>query len=171
MSIASLDLDKAIGTIWSADGDLDSAFKQLWAETDRNKHVVLHDEEAAPGTPFPYCVIDVQKPSVKTRMSGHTKYEKHEIRDVPVEFRIHAKYISSSGKTAKEIAGELADLVLAYFGGHPTIVPKVASLEYGNCLIIQYQSHYGNRTGDDEYQMTINYLFRLDVPVMIGPNT
>lgn len=165
MSIVSLDIDQAIGTIW--DANLDWEFKKNWDDDNRERYPVLHDQEAGPGQPWPYCVVEIQKPAVVTRMSGHDKQEKHEIRDVPVEFRVHAREVSSSGKTAKVIAGELADFVLSYFGGHPTAVPKSAALVYGNCLISQYQSHFGTRTGDDEYQMTINYLFRLDVPVMV----
>lgn len=165
MSIVSLDLDRAINTVW--DANLDWEFKKNWEAGNRDRYPVLHDQEATPAQPWPYCVVEVQKPTVAVRMTGHDKTEKHEIRDTPVEFRIHAREMLGSGKSAKAIAGELADLVLAYFGGHPTAEPKAAALAYGDCLLTQYQSHFGTRTGDDEYQMTINYLFRLDMPVKV----
>jgi hypothetical protein len=160
VSIVTLSADSVIASIWTQ--GLDWEFKKNWAEANRNQYESLHDQEATPGQPFPYCVIEVGKVKVDARMTGHDKNEKHQIVSVPVEFRVHARGMSGSGKTAKAIAGELADAVLAYFGGHPTTAPKAATLSQGTLLLVQYQSHFGTRTGDEEYQITINYLVQLD---------
>lgn len=160
--IVSLDLDQAINAVW--EGELDWEFKKNWAESDRTEFPSLHDQEAGPATPFPYCVVTISEPSVQTRMSGHSSTERHEIHDVPVMFQIFAREMSGSGKSAKVIAGELADQVLMRFGGHPTVQPKAVTLASGHCLLVQYQSCYGTRLGDDEHLVTINYLFRLDLP-------
>lgn len=162
MSITALSADLVVASIW--DTNLDWEFKKNWSVENRERYVVLHDQEAVPNQPFPYCVIEVGKTSVQTRMVGHSRNEKHQIVDVPVEFRVHTRGLSGSGKTAKATAGELADLVMAYYGGHPTAEPKTATLPVGSLLQVQYQSHYGTRTGDEEYQITINYLVKLDLP-------
>ena len=163
--IFSLDLHRAINAVWA--GELDWEFKKIWSEANREEFASLHDQEAGPAQPWPYCVIHIEEDSVATRMSGHTKNERHEIRSVPVAFHIYAREITEgggSGKSAKVIGGELADQVLMRFGGHPTVAPKAVALTSGSCLPAQYQSCYAERQGDDEYRMVINYLFRLDVP-------
>ena len=165
MSIASADLLKAINTAWDA-STLDATFKALWAASVTDSEwVVLEDQEAMAEHPFPYVVFEQTEGTTTDRMSGGASAIR-EIRDVPVSFRVHAREISGDSRTAKEIAAYLAEEIMKVFGGHPsTAVTGTMTLTNGNHLITQYQTDYGVRTSDSEYQWTLNYLFRLDVPV------
>jgi len=166
MSVAAAALHKAIQTLWNARG-LDGEFNRYWSAANRTIYEVLNDGEAAPQQPFPYCVFVQEAGTTTVRMTGHSTNEKHEIHDIPWEFRIHARVIDGNSQTAKEIAAALAEVIIQEFGGHPTMRPQPLTLDSGAHLITQYQNDFGIRTGDDEYQWTISYLFRLDVPVMV----
>lgn len=167
MSVSTADLLKALNTAWDA-SSLDATFKALWgAEFVATDYEVLHDSEATPGQPFPYCVLESSAPGTVARMSGGIDALR-EIRDIPLIFNIHASTVTGDSRTAKEIAATLAEEVMKVFGGHPTQAPSgVITLDNGNHLITEYQNDYGIRTGDEEYQWRIDYLFRLDVPVMV----
>ncbi len=167
--IGAADLHKAINTVWD-DESLDSQFTALWpSSVDADEFQVLNDTEAGPAQPMPYCVFEVAPGEIVERMSGHGN-TKRVIRDVEVEFRVHARKISGDDRTAKEIAADLAEEVMKVYGGHPDPdnTPVVPTLDNGNFLIAQYQSDFGIRTGDNEHMWTVQYLCRLDVPVAIG---
>ncbi len=167
MSIATVDLMEAITTAWGASG-LDAAFKALWdSDYVAAEYPVLHDQEASPGQPLPYCVLGQSRSRTTDRMSGGAK-SLREIRDVSLAFNVHASEADGDARSAKEIAAHLVAEVTKVFGGHPTQSPTGAlTLDNGNCLLSQYQNDYGVRTGDATYQWILEYLFRLDVPVMI----
>lgn len=165
--ITSADLHRAINASWDAHG-LDWEFKRLWDEPLRTRFEALNDGEAMPGTPYPYLVIEQSPDTTVTRMSGHAGVEeKHEIHDAPFQFRIHAKTRDGDSRTAKEIAAELAELVLMKYGGHPTVPPKNLALLNGNVLFARRLADWGVKTGDDEYLWIISYMFKLDVPVAV----
>ena len=164
--VTSAQLHEAINSSWDAHG-LDWEFKRLWAEADRSRYEALHDGDAGPETPYPYVVFEQLAGTTVTRMSGHSRNERHEIQDVPFQFRIHAKTRGNFGddRTAKTIAAELAALIIMKYGGHPTVREKGLTLTDGQVLIAQKQTDWGVKTGDDEYSWVISYIFRLDVPV------
>ena len=165
MSIASADLHSAVNTLWDNSASLNNGFVALWpSSVTTSEHEALHDTEASAGQPFPYCVYEQGPGETITRMSK-TATIGREIRDVPWIFRVHAKTVSGDSRTAKQIAAHLAGLIIKFFGGDPVDDPDDLVIANGGFLISQYQNDYGVRTGEDEYQWVIEYLFRLDVPV------
>ena len=140
----------------------------LWlAEYAAADYPVLHDQEATPGQPFPYCVMGESGSSTQVRMSSAT-HEKREVRDVSWMFTVHATSVDGDGRTAKGIAADLIEEIMKQFGGHPTTVPvQTITLTNGKHLITQYVNDAGIRTGDDEYSWFVSFLFRLDIPVAV----
>lgn len=156
------DLWNAIATLWT-NASLDTPFKALWgAEHDQDDYPVLNDMEATPGHPQPYCVCDVPGGRTINRMSN-TDDTNREIRDIPVRFHVHAKKTSLSSNSAKQIARDLAEEIMKKFGGHPTVAPTALELTNANWMQAQYQTDYGIRTGDDEYEWVVSYLMKIDV--------
>lgn len=163
MSVGIAELHNAIYSIWST-SDADAAVRTAWGGT--TGYPTLHDGEATPGQPFPYVIFEIGSLSVTSRMSGREACKKQQIQDVPVTFRIHAE--QSVAKSAKENAITIAEEVLKVFGGHPTTPPTaINDMTYGAHLITQRLNEYGLRTGDTTYLWTIEYGFRLDLPVAL----
>ena len=156
------DLHRAIRATWVAAG-LDWEFQQRRDAADRTQ-TALHDGEAPPAEKLPYCIFEVMPGTTINRHTGHSIHEQHEIRDVPVEFHIHAN-TRRGGASPKATAVTLADAVMQKFGGHPTVRPAAISLANGKHLLTQYQNDYGIKSGEEEYEWRISYVFRLDVPV------
>lgn len=165
MSSGSAHIHAAIATAWDNYG-IDDEFTQYWTTQQKQRFLSLNDGEAAPGQPFPYCVFEQPAGTVSSRMSGCTWTEKHIIHDVPWTFRVHASAIDA--RSAKDVAASLVDMIMWRFGGHPTKSPSVVTLAAGQIANIQYQTDYGVRTGDDEYQWNVVYLITADVPVATG---
>jgi len=166
MSINAADLHEAINAAWEA-SVLNATFRALWdADVVPAEFPVLHDQEAGPGQPFPYCVFEQSGGITTDRMSGGTDFIR-EIRDVPWVFRVHARAVDGDDRTAKGIAAALAEEVTKVFGGHPTVAETALTLDNGRHLLTQQQNDYGVKTGDDEYQWNVPYIFRLDVPVAV----
>lgn len=164
MAVASASLHKAIIKVWN-NSTLDSIFQALYKSgVESSEFSVLNDQEASPEQPFPYCVFEQSPGSVEGRMSGSGSCL-YEIRDIPWEFRIHARRISGNSKTPKGLSAYLAEEVMKVFGGHPAVKPTSLSLDSGSHLTTIYQNDYGIRTGDNEYQWNVLYIFRLDVSV------
>ncbi len=164
--INSADVCKAINSAWDASG-LNAVFKSLWDVANEDDFPVLHDQEASPEQPFPYCVMDEFSARTTSRMSGSLDV-KQEIRDVLVRFNIHAQEVDGDARTAKRIAADLVEEVMKVFGGHPTVSPTASmTLDNGAHLITQYQSDFCVREDEDKYLWGINYLLRLDVPVAV----
>jgi len=158
----SLDVHAAVVAAWN----LDTPFQVYWPAGSIGAFPVLHDTEAGPAQPMPYCIFGFQATNVIGRMSG-TDTNRRELRNVPLSFSIHTRTFSGVSKSAKKVAGELVNLVMALYGGHPSIVPAELVLDMGGVLQLQYQNDYGGRTGDDEYSWMINYLVQVDVPVAL----
>lgn len=156
------DVHKAVNAVWNSSG-LDAHFTTYWPSGASSEFTVLNDQEAAAGQPFPYVVFRQDAGLIVSRMSGHSSDERHEIRDVPWLFNIHAR--KASGSSAKTVAVALAEEITKVFGGHPTVAPTGLTLDNGLHLITQYQNEYGVRTGDDEYQWLLSYRLIVDVPV------
>ncbi len=168
MSIATADLMNALNTAWDA-SSLDALFKAL-----RDSSVVeaqfpdvLHDQDAAPKQPFPYCVMGQTTTTTTDRMSGGASALR-EIRDTGLTLHVHARAVDGDSRTAKEIAAYLAEEIMKVFGGHPTVSPTgTLTLANGSVLIVQYVNDFGLREGEDEYRWTIEYNARADVPVAV----
>jgi hypothetical protein len=162
--IAVADILKAIVAAWDA-STLNDTFKALWSGSIvAADFVVLHDTEASPNQPFPYCVMEIEKPTVRERMSSAGDY-KREIREQQFTFNVHAKEGSSS---AKVTASNLVAAIMAVFGGHPTTKPTATlTLDNGNHLLTQYVNDYSIRTEQDRYQWSLTYKLLVDVPVAV----
>jgi len=167
MSVATADILKAINAVWDA-SELDDLFKSLWpSDYAADEWEVLHDGEAEPGQPHPYCVVDETRTTVVERMSDGVN-TKRETRDVAVTFHVHAKSVDGDNRTGKQIAADLAEKIMEVFGGHPTVAPTGdLSLDNGSHLITQYDNDYCLRVGDEEFEWILAYNFRLDVPVAV----
>ncbi len=163
--IGTAAVHKAVVTVWNA-STLNATFSALWGSATLGDYPVLHDQEAGPRQPFPFCVFEQTSGSTIVRMSGGVSAIR-EVRDIPWSFRIQVKQISSDPRSVKEIAAELAEEVMKIFGGHPTVAEQPLVLDSGNALINQYQNDYGLRTGDEEYLWVVNYVFKIDMPVAV----
>lgn len=157
-------LHRAITEAWDG-SELDWLFKQRWAESDRASFSSLNDGEAAPGTPFPYCVMVQGGGTVINRMSGHSALERHYIQDVPWTFDVYAA--SNETESAKNVARTLAEQVLRVFGGHPDPASshRVLLFDTGRHVLTQYQRDYGMREAEDVHRWAVEYIFRIDMPV------
>jgi len=159
------DLHKAINAVWDSQS-LDDHFTALWEVDDITDYIVLHDTKAQPAQPFPYCVFRIDQGVTTDRMSRNN-VSIWEIRQVPVEFMVHARTLSGDSRTPKEIAAALIEEITKVFGGHPTVAPTALSLDNGNHLITTYQHDYGMCEGEDEYVWTLSYIAKLDIPVTV----
>ena len=160
MAIGAADLHKAVSALWASAG-LDTEFKSYWSVADRSEFLTLNDGEGSPAQPLPHCVFQSDPGRTSIRMSG-VETALREIRDTSWEFKVYAKVTLSS--SAKTVAAALAELIMAVFGGHPTVAPQAITLDNGCLVICQFQTDYGMREADDQYSWTIRYLFRIDVP-------
>jgi hypothetical protein len=163
VSIGTADLITAINSAWDA-SSLNALFQTSWTVAQRSRFPVLEDQEAAPGHPLPYCVMEVERPRTTNRMSARSGTR--EIREVVVRFNIHASEIVGDSRSSKQIAKDLAEEVIKIFGGHPTTNPTlVISLDNGGSLAVRLENEFGTRTDTGYYQWVVEYLFRVDVPV------
>jgi len=164
MSVATADVQTAVNAAWAAAG-LDAHFTAYWTAAEIANNAVLSEREAAPGQPFPYCVMETDAPRTLQRMSWSSG--KREFREVGVTFNIHAKLESGSGLSAKQLAAQLAEELMKVFGGHPTHAPADLTLANGGVLLTQYQSDWPQPTELYHYQWIVKYLVRVDVPVAV----
>ena len=163
MSIGSADLRKAINTVWDA-SSLNSLFTAYW-ESGVGSFIVLHDQEAVSGQPFPYCVFSVGPGTTLDRMSGCDGNTVMEVRDLPLRFTVHARRMTAQSDSEDVIAASLLEEIIKVYGGHPDTPPTALTLDNGNHLITTYQNDFGIRSGDDEYAWTVSYLLKVDVAV------
>jgi hypothetical protein len=165
MAVGCADIWKALNAAWDA-SDLGAKFKALWADPADAKQIVLHDQEASSGQNYPYCVVDVLSPKTTTRMSGGSD-RLREIREAQVTLNVHVEEVTGDSRSAKQIAAYLAEELMKVFGGHPTVVATASlTLDNGAALLIEYQTDYGVRIDDDEFNWVISYKIVVDVPVM-----
>jgi hypothetical protein len=166
MSVGTADFQKAIVTAWDASG-LNDTFKALWETgVTADDFPVLHEQEASPDQPFPYCVMELDRPAVESRMYGG-EHANREIRRMMLTFNVHAKR-GHGGLSAKQVAASLADSLMELFGGHPTVKSQASiELDNGAHLQTQYQTDYPVRTPDYGYQWVVLYQMLVDVPVAV----
>ena len=167
MSVGSAALHKAIAATWTE--YVHRHYKLYWP-TQESYFSSLNEEEGAPGQPFPYCVFTISAGRVISRMSAGQPPDcigRREIVDYPVRFTTHARQWKDVlvNKSAKEIAAELVAHVMETFGGHPTEKAVDVAMDIGQILVIQYQTDFGAKTGDEEYSWAVDYIVRVDTPV------
>lgn len=158
-------LHRAIHSLWT-DSGLDGSFKAYWTEADQARYLTLSDGEATPGTPFPYCVYLQGSPSVDSRMTD-VEAANRMLVDVPWTFRVYTT--DQAGKSAKQTAADLVELIMSVIDGDPTTGRKPAelTLNTGSFLESQFQRDYGAQASDGFYAWTLDYVFRLDFPFAV----
>lgn len=168
MTMPAADLSAAIVSAWRA-STLDDLFKAYWSTVRPTDFVTLHDQQAGPAQPFPYCIFLQEQGRTTGRMTGHSNAVKarFETRDVPLEFRIHARSITGSLRSAKSIAQELCEEVMKIYGGHPTVEPVDLQLTNGHVLQTTYEADWGIREGDHNHVWHLKYQIKVDVPVAV----
>jgi len=167
MTIASADLAQALNLVWDA-STLDATFQALWgASVVVAEFPVLHDSLAGGEQPFPYCIIEMLAGTTAVRMSKGVS-DLWEVRDVPVNFRVHATDVEGDARSAKEIAADMVEEIMKVFGGHPTVAPTALVLDNGNHLVTVYQNDFSVREAEDHFQWMVSYLAKIDVPVMVA---
>lgn len=164
MSWLSSDIHKALARAWSQQG-LDTLFQSYWSPADHTKYITLNEGEAAPGTPFPYGVVEQVPYTDNMRMSGGVAFSKNIIRRVPFLFHIYAT--ATLTQSAKQVAERLLSEVTGVYGGHPTKTPTQLTLDHGNVLNCQYQNDYSVREGDTEHRWVIEYILTVDAPYSV----
>ena len=163
MSVTSLALHKAVNTVWDTSG-LDWSFKKYWSVSEREQFLSLDESQAMAGTPMPYCVYSQASQETIARMTKVASATgRQEFHQSLFQFHIFAN--TNGTKTAKDIAGELAEEILKHFGGHPTEQPKELVLDVGSVINVQYQSDYGLKLDSNVYQWNVMYLIQTDVPM------
>ena len=166
MSVTTADLQTALWAAWTA-GELPAKFTVLWDVADVTGFTTLHDQEASPGQPFPYCVLDQLRPATLDRMTGAAGYLQ-EVRDVTLLLHIYADEVTGDSRSAKQIAAYLAEEVMKVFGGHPiTAATQTLTLTSGGTLLVLYQNDFGIRLDADKWEWQLEYLLKVDVPVRI----
>ena len=160
------ELHAAIMSAWNGSG-LNARFKGYWPAADTAEFPVMHDTEATPAQPFPFCVFEVQEGRSLSRMSSSgVAAGRMEQWEIPWELTIQARSFSNrTTKSAKQIASELADEVLMVFGGHATVIASELSITTGAVIQTQLQNNFGIREGSQEHSWHIKYKTLLDVPV------
>lgn len=163
--INAADVQRAVFQLWENSG-LDDFLKSDWSVGDKSQFLSLSDEEASPGQPFPFCVIEFDDSFIVSRSTGGCgSWSGREYREMPFVFNVHTKHLGPT--TAKTAAREIAERIMQVFGGHPEVKPQPLSLTHGNVLLCQYQRDYSRKTGDQEYQWVVQYNVATDVPVRL----
>lgn len=160
------ELHAAIMSAWNGSG-LNAQFKSYWNAADTAEFPVMHDTEATPAQPYPFCVFDIKEGRNISRMSSAgASPGRVEHWEIPWELRIQARSFSNkTSKSAKLIASELADEVLSVFGGHATVAAAELTITTGAVIQTQLESNFGIREGSQEHSWHIKYKTLLDVLV------
>jgi hypothetical protein len=152
------DLHRAVAELWLSSG-LDGKFRQHWSDEVSNEFLTLHDEQAGPKQPWPYCVYSIQPSSLVTRMSGASSSSKFEHRTFACRFTIHAEQTAS--QSAKEMAAMMAEEVVRVFGGHPTTPPQ----EMPGVIQTTLSTDHGMRTESTNYSWILDYEILVESPL------
>lgn len=157
MVAGSWALDQAIEKRWY-DRNLDERFKAEWPDPTNNRYETIHDQEARPTPPGPYCVYTINPPAIVGHSTGSDEiHEEIQYLEFVVEFVIHAA--NKPGRSAKKIAVDLAKHVAdAYDPKRPLVYPE---LDIGEIYTIR-DADFQTREGDAEWSWTLRYRFMLD---------
>lgn len=160
--ITSASIHKAIWTAWYT--HIDASFIQYWDDEQKQSFVSLNDGEAAPGTPFPYCVLESLEPYPMARMTGSfNETGKRQLQKVPLRFNVYCNSLSD-GRSAKLACSALAETIMLIYGGGNAVPVALVDDGNGSIVNVQYQNDFGLRLGDNEHQWMISYVIDHDFP-------
>lgn len=161
-------LTQALIDCWNQ-ASVDSRFTDFWPSAKNSAlYSVLSDTEASPGQPFPYVVFEQGTTLVETRTSSNTTSKFNRIQRTSVTFTVHTNASTSlGGKSAKERAADLAEVVMYVYGDTPTVDQRILDFEVGAHILTQYQNDFPVRTGDEEFSWVVNYDFVYNIPVVL----
>ncbi len=148
------------------DAELDIEFRAFWPVPTETRYNPLHDTEARPTPPGPYCVYDIAEGDIEGHDSGKQGDTENAMERIPVEFHVYAK--SSSTRSGKAIARDLARKVAAafdpgnLFGALPILDDAHHTTHRG--------SDFPVRDGDKEWKWVLKYDFVLDAEYL-SPRT
>lgn len=144
---------QAVAARWR-DAGLDAVFNNYWTAAQRaGYNITLHDGEAEPTQPWPYCVFLLPTSEPTGRMSGGNAHIL-ELRDTPLEFMVYAR--KGTSMQAKTLASQLAGAIVRAYGGHP----DVAAAPLSGTYLVQPRGEYGVRIGADEWRWVVKYMVR-----------
>ena len=150
-------IDRAVVTRWTEAG-LDAAFRAEWADPSRTDYPTLHEAEAEPSAPGPYCVFQhLPSPVPVGNMTGKVVAKQHQLQHHTIRFEVHAK--ESATESPKDIAIRLAELVQTAFDSQ-------AAWDLGSTIWHVHSTRgpdWGVREGDNEYMVTVQYEVLIDV--------
>jgi len=145
-------LHEAVVCRWE-DANLDITFRSYWPVTTETRYNPLHDTEARPTPPGPYCEYEINEGTIDGHNSGKAADEEGQYVRIPVEFRIHAK--STSTRSGKAIARDLAKKVAEAFDPGNLFGPLPIKDD------AHHTTHRGTdfpiREGDTEWSWTLQY--------------
>ena len=150
-------LDAAIVHRWD-DADLDEVFRAFWPVTTETRYGTLHDDEARPTPPGPYCVYELAEGSIDERSSGKFGDTENHLIRIPLEFRIHAK--STASRSGKSIVQELAKKVAESYDAGNTFGPL--AIDPDSHFTTMRESDFSVRLGDTEWSWVLQYDVILD---------
>lgn len=150
-------LDEAIVHRWD-DADLDEEFRALWPVTTETRYGTLHDTEARPTPPGPYCVYELLEGSIDSRDSGKFGDTENHLINIPLQFRIHAK--STGTSSGKIIARDLAKKVAEAFDAGNLFGPLAISPDAH--FSTMRESDFSVRGDDTEWNWVLQYDVILD---------
>jgi len=151
-------IQEGLIAFWLSSG-IDTQFKSLRTSATNTRHLTIHENEAPAGVPMPYAVWKIDPNTVDSRYTSTVVNKKTTLIDFPLIISIHCKngMVSGSAKNGKEHAQDLAGFVNKCLVGDDDIAPKDFTIPRGEIVLIQYLRDFGIRTGDGEYQHTLEY--------------
>jgi hypothetical protein len=160
-------LDEAVKNRWD-DYALDDEFKDYWTVGDETRYFVLHDQEANPNPPGPYCVFEKDLVGEPERMTGSgtdALTTEKQTETYLVSLTIHAKDDDgSTSLSAKDICIALAKLVATAFNDMSAL-----DISPDAHVLTLPQPGFGTKEGDREYAWTLQYLITIEAEYDISP--
>lgn len=144
-------VDKAIVSHWDASG-LDAQFRRFWSGRGVTEYPVLHDREARPQPPGPYCVFEIDQATIdhhSTGPPGDNPHLEHQVLRVPLQFTIHA--IGDAATSGKKVAVTLASRVADAYDD-----ARLDLSEDSQVALIK-EPDFGAREGDEHWMWVVPY--------------
>lgn len=137
---------EAVILAWE-DAQLSDLFKLNRALANRNSEKdVLHERDAEPLTPFPYCVWSQAQGNRAEHMS-YSDESSRRTANTFWQFKVHAQ--------TKVLAADLADKIMETFDTKRLCLPTTEG--DGSGLVMRHLNEFHTPMGDDEYLWNINY--------------
>lgn len=161
-------VDEAVALQWERN-NLDKKFRDEWSDPADTNYEPLHDGEARPTHPRPYCVYEKSEPVLLGHMTGSNAdpeviTTENQLQEVTIQFTIHAKnrlIILPSGEqqlqSGKRIAKRLAEKVDEAFGPENALPFKV-----DKHVVTVRGPDWHIREGDEEWAWVLSYILTID---------